>query len=80
MVIGVFKKSESQPKSKVEQRVSKIATPDLTTWADQALYGIGRHLSSWQSNASVADLEEAEMGAEALLAVVRELKARSLTR
>jgi hypothetical protein len=74
----LFRKS-GPPKSKIEKRVEKIATSDLTLWADQSLFSLGREISQWQRNHDLFHLTEAESSAEALLAVVREIKRRSQT-
>ena len=62
---------------KVAKRVSKIPTADLEMWIDQAIYEVGRCLSSYQKNREKIYLEEARNGAEALHAVVEELYKRS---
>lgn len=77
MTIFQKKKDGSQPQSKVEKRVASIATPDLVTWAENALFVIGREVTSWMKTKEPFHLEEAELGAEALTAVVKELKKRS---
>jgi hypothetical protein len=59
------------------QRVAKISTPELVTWSENALFVIGKNLTHW-SRANDPDLlEEAHMGAEALLAITTELKKRN---
>lgn len=74
----IRKRKEEREKTKLEQRVSKLSTPDLVSWSEQALYGIGRSLSIWQrSPESKEFLEEARMGAEALHVVLEEIKARA---
>lgn len=72
----IGRKKQEKELSKLEKRVANMATPDLTAWAEQALYGIGRSLSSYQRTHEIADLDEADLGAEALHVVTRELKAR----
>lgn len=59
-----------------ERRVAKVPTPDLAAWAHQALYAVGRTLSDWERTHDDPLLLEAEQGAEALLVVLRELRAR----
>lgn len=73
----MFSRKTTPPKSKVERRVEKIATPDLSLWAEQTLNSLGRQLLAWQRHADPSALDEAEMSAEALYAVVREIRARS---
>ena len=64
-------------KTQVEKRVASLPTEDLTKWAEQALYGIGRNMSDWAKSSEALYIEEAKLGAEALLAVMSELKNRS---
>ena len=66
-----------QEKTQVEKRVANLPTEDLTKWAEQALYGIGRNMSDWVKSSETLYIEEAKLGAEALLAVMSELKNRS---
>lgn len=63
--------------TKVEKRVSRIATPDLSAWAEQSLFAIGRSLAAWQRGGSDDVLAEAAEGAEALHAVLKELLRRT---
>lgn len=72
----IFSKEERK-KSRIESRVAKLSTPDLIAWAEQALYGIGRSLSSWQRSPEQEEMfEEARLGAEALHVVLEEIKSR----
>lgn len=64
-------------KTRLEKRVASIPTADLVSWSEQALFGIGRHLTSWQRNHDSVDLDEALVASEALYAVVKELKSRN---
>lgn len=66
-----------QEKTQVEKRVASLPTDDLIKWAEQALYGIGRNMSDWVKSSETLYIEEAKLGAEALLAVMNELKNRS---
>lgn len=73
-------KRNSKPatkKTKVQERVASLPTPDLTSWAEQALFGIGRNIIDWGRYSDYSSLEEAKLGAEALLAVVEEIMARN---
>ena len=72
----IFKKDGSHQPTKLEQRVSKIGTSELIMWAENALYVIGKELTHHQRDRNIDSLSEAEMGAEALLAITRELKKR----
>jgi hypothetical protein len=65
---------------KVAKRVSKIPTGELEMWSDQALYELGRCLSSYGKNRDKVYLDEALQGAEALHAVVNELHTRMTRR
>lgn len=69
--------AEERALTPIERRVARIATHDLQAWAEQALTALGRSLRDFQRSQADAELQEAEMGAEALLAVVRELKRRT---
>ena len=63
---------------KVSKRVSKIPTAELENWIEQATYEVGRCMSMYnKSHRDVTFLEEALIGAEALHAVVYELKKRT---
>jgi len=73
----LFRRRDEREQTRLERRVAKISTPDLAQWADQTLYTLGRELSQWQKHRDVLHLEEAETCAEALLAVVREIKSRT---
>lgn len=77
MMIFKKKKGGNQPQSKIEKRVSTIGTYDLILWAENALYVIGKEITHHQRDKNPDALYEAEMGAEALLAIVRELQKRS---
>lgn len=70
---------EQTPKSDLEKRIEKIPTADLMTWADQALFGVGRSLSDWERYKSHESLEEARMGAEALAKVLETIIKRTTT-
>jgi hypothetical protein len=61
---------------KIAKRVSKIPTGELTMWADQSLYDMGRLISAWERGREQAYLDELLTGAEALHAVVNELNKR----
>lgn len=63
--------------TQIEKRVAKLDKEDLASWADQVLYGIGRNMSDWIKTSDYEFIDEAQLGAEALLAVMTELKIRS---
>jgi hypothetical protein len=74
----IFKKKTDgyQPQTKLEKRVASIPTPELVTWAENALFVIGKEVTGWLRTRDVALLEEADLGAEALYAITQELKRR----
>jgi hypothetical protein len=57
--------------------VKTIPTSDLILWAENALYVIGKEITHHQRDRSIEALYEAEMGAEALLAITQELISRA---
>jgi hypothetical protein len=73
------KQGGHQPQTRIEKRVATISTPDLISWMEQAMYTVGKHLTSWQRNQSQADLDEVLVAAEAFQAIAKELKRRSNT-
>ncbi len=56
--------------------MASIPTPELVTWAENALFVIGKEVTGWLRTRDVALLEEADLGAEALYAITQELKRR----
>lgn len=73
----MFKKTRvEREKSKIEKRVEVLPTSELVGWSETTLYSISRNLSSWQTSKDKFYLEEAKIGAEALLAVVNALYER----
>lgn len=75
------KKTWDKPFSeKVANRVSKIPTGELTLWADQSLYDLGRLISAYERSREQVYLDELMTGAEAFHAVVNELNRRMTTR
>lgn len=76
MTIFRKKKAGLQPPSKITKRVASISTPDLIMWAENALFVIGKNLTHHQRDRSQDALHEAQMGAEALLAITLELQKR----
>jgi hypothetical protein len=71
------KKDGPQPLTKLQKRVAGISTPELITWAENALFVIGKEVTGWARSRDVALLEEADLGAEALYAITQELKKRA---
>jgi hypothetical protein len=66
----------AKEKSRVEKRVESLPTSDLLPWTENALYTIGRNLSTWQKTRDTASLEEARVGAEALHVILESLVKR----
>lgn len=54
----------------VRRRVDSLPTGDLTEWADQAVYTAGRYVNSFGRTGNEADLQEALLGAQVLMAVI----------
>ncbi|CAB4123718.1 hypothetical protein UFOVP45_13 [uncultured Caudovirales phage] len=73
----IFQKTKdgSQPQTRIEKRVSTIGTTDLVIWAENSLSSIGKNIAGLGPK-TYESYAEAELGAEALLAIVRELKKR----
>lgn len=64
--------------TKVKRRVSSLPTTELLGWTDQTIYSIGRNLSAWQKSQNQSSLDEAQLGAEVLHAILDTLKERSV--
>lgn len=77
MTIFQKKKDGSQPQTKIQRRVSSIPTSELITWAENALFVIGKEVTGWSRTKNPDLLEEADLGAEALYAITQELKKRA---
>lgn len=73
----ILKKVGLPQQSKLEKRIAGIGTSDLIMWAENALYVIGKNITHHQRTQGFEALFEAEEGAEALVAIVRELKKRA---
>jgi len=80
MILGIrAKHGKTQPakeKSKIEKRVESLPTGELIPWTENALYTIGRNLSTWQKTKDMGTLEEARVGAEALHVILESLVKR----
>lgn len=63
---------------KVAKRVAKIPTAELSSWAEQALFELGRCLSLYEKHRETYYLDEALAGAEAAHAVISELHKRNV--
>ena len=62
---------------KIAKRVARISTMELTVWADQSLYELGRLLSIYERVRTPEAVKELVTGAEALHAIVEELNKRT---
>lgn len=63
---------------KVAKRVGMLATADLVLWIEQAISETNRALSYYQKHGDDVYLQEMEMGAEAMHALVHELNKRRM--
>lgn len=57
----------------VRRRVDNLPTGDLPEWADQAVYTAGRYVTSYGRTGNDADLQEALLGAQVLMAVIERM-------
>lgn len=73
----IFKRTGHRQPTKLQKRVAKIGTTDLIIWAENALAEIGRNLAG-RGTLTEERIYEAEIAAEALVAVIAELKKREL--
>ena len=62
---------------KIAKRAKRIPTNDLTNWADQAIYELGRVLSIYERNRTPEASKELAECAEALHAVAHEINRRT---
>lgn len=78
-MVNPFKKKRwDKPFSeKISRRVRRISTPDLSVWADQSIYELGRLLNIYQRIRTPEALKELLLAAEALHAVIDELDKRT---
>lgn len=77
----MFKKKpiwEKPFSEKIAKRVSRIPTAELETWIDQALFEVGKCITSYSKSRDLMYLSEAVNGAEALHAVIHELHLRAI--
>jgi hypothetical protein len=73
----IFKKirAGNQQPTKLQKRIAGISTHELVVWAENSLFVIGKNIVHHQRDGLDA-IAEAEIGAEALLAITQELKKR----
>ena len=72
----MWRKRTTEPDTKIAKRLSRLPEADLIAWGDQAIYTTGRYLTAYQRERLPEYLDEARTGAEALLAVVDEIRRR----
>lgn len=72
----MWRRATDRADSRISKRLSRLAEPDLVAWADQAIYSTGRYLTAYQRERVPQYLDEARSGAEALLAVIEEIRRR----
>ncbi len=70
------KKAGYQPQTKIQKRISKLPSSELVAWTENALFVIGREITTYQRTGEKELLNEAEIGAEVLHEIVKELKRR----
>ena len=76
MMIFKKKKVGHQPQTKIQKRISKLPTSELVAWTENALFVIGKEITTYQRTGEKELLNEAEIGAEVLHEIVKELKRR----
>lgn len=69
-------RAEKAP-SKAHKRLSRLPTPSVLDWADQAGSGVFKALDDYRRLGTQESLQEARSGLEALLAVVDVLEERA---
>ena len=57
--------------------MASISTPELVTWAENSLFTIGKEVTTWLRTKDTMLLDEALVGGEALVAIIKELKKRN---
>jgi hypothetical protein len=76
MMIFKKKKAGYQPQTKIQKRISKLPSSELVSWTENALFVIGKEITTYQRTGEKELLNEAEIGAEVLHEIVKELKRR----
>lgn len=71
------KAKQEREKTKVEKRVATLPTSELLPWSEQAIYSLGRNLSSWQKTQDSFYMEEARIAAEVVHVITEELCKRT---
>lgn len=76
----VRKAAGAAAEKRLEQRVAAMGTHELVDWAESAIGGVGRSFGDWTRSGEQSGLDEARVGAAALLTVLDELHARRQAR
>ena len=76
MMIFKKKKVGYQPQTKIQKRISKLPSSELVAWTENALFVIGKEITTYQRTGEKELLNEAEIGAEVLHEIVKELTRR----
>jgi len=76
MMIFKKKKVGYQPQTKIQKRISKLPSSELVSWVENSLFVIGKEITAWQRSGEKQLLNEAELGAEVLYEIVKELQRR----
>lgn len=71
----ILKKAGPRQRTKLEKRAASFGTSDLIIWLETLLPTIGKSVVHHQRD-GVESLVDAENNAEAVLAIIRELKTR----
>lgn len=71
-----FRKRVEVEDSRVRRRLAGIPTSELTAWAEQSLFSVGKNLADYGRDLDAAHLSEASLGADTLKAVITELRSR----
>jgi len=73
----ILKRAGQPQLTAIQRRVASLATPELVSWVENALYTIGKEITHHQKTRNIDALYEMELGAQALLAITQELKKRA---
>jgi len=71
------RRRDAEPLTKIEKRASSLPNGDLMGWAENALYTTERNLFAYQRDKNTFYLNEAKMGAESLMAIIKVLERRN---
>ena len=76
MMILRKKRDGNQPQTKIQKRISKLPTAELISWVENSLFVIGKEVTTYMRTNEKHLLNDAEMGAEVLHEIIKELKRR----